>query len=242
MKINANFEERVLIHSLELEWITSPMAGVDRRPLDRVGDEVARATSIVRYAPGSSFSSHIHTGGEEFLVIEGVFQDEHGDYPPGSYLRNPPKSSHTPGSAEGCVILVKLWQFDLDDRAHVRLRTDRMFSVPHKDWEGVCVTPLYQDEVEQVSILDLDANATLNIDTPKGAELFVMEGELNESGDELRRHSWLRVPVNSNLAITVGNNGAKVWLKQGHLNEVARQIENINKQYLLSDSNLKPKA
>jgi anti-sigma factor ChrR (cupin superfamily) len=229
MKINANFEERVLVHSHELEWIASPMAGVDRRPLDRVGNEVARATSIVRYAPGCSFSSHIHTGGEEFLVIEGVFQDEHGDYPTGSYIRNPPESSHTPGSAEGCIILVKLWQFDLDDKAHVRLRTDRMFSVPHKDWEGVYVTPLYQDDTEQVSILDLDANASLNIDTPKGAEIFVMEGKLKESGDELRRHSWLRVPVNSSLAITVGNNGAKVWLKQGHLNEVARQIENISK-------------
>ena len=98
MKINADFNKRVLVHSAQLQWISSPMAGVDRRQLDRVGEEVARATSIVRYAPGSHFSPHVHTGGEEFVVIEGVFQDEHGDFPVGSYIRNPPQSSHKPGS------------------------------------------------------------------------------------------------------------------------------------------------
>jgi len=89
------------------------MYGVYRRPLDRVGDEVARATTIVKYQANSHFSSHVHTGGEEFIVLEGVFQDEHGDYAAGSYIRNPPQSSHTPGSDDGCVIFVKLWQFDL---------------------------------------------------------------------------------------------------------------------------------
>ncbi len=98
--------------------------------LDRIGDEVARATSIVRYAPKSRFSAHTHGGGEEFLVLEGVFQDEHGDFPAGSYIRNPPTSSHTPGSAPGCTIFVKLWQFDPDDRAHVRIDTGKRPFVP----------------------------------------------------------------------------------------------------------------
>jgi len=111
MKINADFNQRVVVHSANMDWIDSPMAGVSRRPLDRVGGEVARATSIVRYAPNGKFSPHVHTGGEEFVVLEGVFQDEHGDYPKDSYIRNPPQSSHTPGSKDGCVIFVKLWQF-----------------------------------------------------------------------------------------------------------------------------------
>ena len=105
MKPLANFDQRVVIHSESMEWIKSPMPGVERRMLDRVGDEVARATSIVRYAPGSEFSPHVHTGGEEFIVLDGVFQDEHGDFPTGSYIRNPPKSKHKPGSEKGCVIL-----------------------------------------------------------------------------------------------------------------------------------------
>jgi anti-sigma factor ChrR (cupin superfamily) len=95
--------------------INSPESGVDRLMLDRIGDEVARATSIVRYAPGSSFSEHVHAKGEEFLVLEGVFSDKSGNYPTGTYVRNPPGSSHAPHSVDGCRILVKLRQFDADD-------------------------------------------------------------------------------------------------------------------------------
>jgi len=119
MKLNSDFSQRVVVHSDRLKWQASPMAGVERRMLDRVGEEVARATTIVRYAPKSKFSRHVHSGGEEFLVLDGVFQDEHGDYSAGSYIRNPPQSSHTPGSDLGCIIFVKLWQFDLKDRQSV---------------------------------------------------------------------------------------------------------------------------
>ena len=120
MELNADFSAKALVHSDQVEWLASPMKGVDRRMLDRIGGEVARATSIVRYAPGSHFSPHTHTGGEEFIVLEGVFQDEHGDFPAGTYVRNPPTTSHTPGSEPGCVIFVKLWQFDMDDRTQFR--------------------------------------------------------------------------------------------------------------------------
>src|SRR5262245_3272776 len=107
MELNADFSQRVAIHAARLAWVPSPMAGVERRMLDRIGEEVARATSIVRYAPHSHFSPHTHGGGEEFLVLDGIFQDEHGDYPAGSYVRNPPTTRHTPGSEPGCVIFVK---------------------------------------------------------------------------------------------------------------------------------------
>jgi anti-sigma factor ChrR (cupin superfamily) len=76
MELHSDFTRRVAVHAAQLPWVASPMAGVERRMLDRIGDEVARATSIVRYAPGSHFSSHTHGGGEEFLVLEGVFEDE----------------------------------------------------------------------------------------------------------------------------------------------------------------------
>ncbi|HKE95561.1 MAG TPA: cupin domain-containing protein, partial [Povalibacter sp.] len=130
MELNADFSQRVVVHAARLPWAASPMPGVERRMLDRIGDEVARATSIVRYAPGSHFSAHTHGGGEEFLVIEGVFQDEHGDYPVGSYIRNPPTSSHTPGSESGCVIFVKLWQFAPDDRTRVCIDTMKVPFLP----------------------------------------------------------------------------------------------------------------
>ena len=112
MNLNSDFGARAAVHAARRDWTPSPIPGVDRRMLDRVGDEVARATSIVRYAAHSRFAPHTHTGGEEFLVLNGVFQDEQGDYPAGAYVRNPPTSSHTPRSEAGCTIFVKLWQFD----------------------------------------------------------------------------------------------------------------------------------
>jgi len=121
MRINDDLTRPVIVHAGRLDWVKSPAAGVDRRMLYRVGDEVARATSIVRYAPGSAFPRHVHSGGEEILVLEGTFQDEHGDYPAGSYFRNPPGTSHEPAAAQGCTIFVRLWQFrEGDDRQIVR--------------------------------------------------------------------------------------------------------------------------
>lgn len=77
MELNADFSQRAAVHAARLEWVTSPIAGVDRRMLDRIGEEVARATSIVRYAPASHFSAHTHGGGEEFLIMAGTFQDKY---------------------------------------------------------------------------------------------------------------------------------------------------------------------
>lgn len=109
MEINADFTDRAIVHGARTAWVPSPMPGVERRMLDRIGGEVARATSIVRYAPDSRFSDHTHDGGEEFFVLEGVFQDEHGDFPAGCYVRNPPTTHHAPRSKLGCTILVNLW-------------------------------------------------------------------------------------------------------------------------------------
>ncbi|MFM7784015.1 MAG: cupin domain-containing protein, partial [Gammaproteobacteria bacterium] len=119
MKLNADLSLRVVLRASELPWLPSPTSGVERRMLYREGGEVARATSLVRYAPASRFPTHVHGGGEEILVLEGVFSDEHGDWGPGSYLRNPPGSAHAPFSVQGCTILVKLWQFAGGDHAQV---------------------------------------------------------------------------------------------------------------------------
>jgi anti-sigma factor ChrR (cupin superfamily) len=119
MKINANFNERVVINANEMSWTPSPMPGVERKMLDRIGEEIARATSLVRYAPNSHFSAHIHGGGEEFLVLDGEFNDAAGCYPAGTYVRNPVGSSHAPwAGAEGAVIFVKLHQFDQNDQLY----------------------------------------------------------------------------------------------------------------------------
>lgn len=214
MELNADFSQRVVVHSDQLEWNASPMPGVDRRMLDRIGGEVARATTIVRYAPESKFSAHTHTGGEEFIVLDGVFQDEHGDFPEGTYVRNPPTTSHTPGSEPGCTIFVKLWQFDMDDRNQFR---KNMADELGAHVNGVATATLHEDAREVVSYSHLDAGATLENTSEGGIELLVIAGGLTESGETLGKSAWLRLPEGQALSAVAGPDGAKVWMKTGHL-------------------------
>jgi len=217
MELNADFSQRAAVHAGRLPWIPSPMAGVDRRMLDRIGDEVARATSIVRYAPASHFSPHTHGGGEEFLVLEGVFQDEHGDYPPGSYVRNPPTTRHKPGSAPGCTIFVKLWQFDAADRTEVHIDTATHSFAPAAGRAGVETMALFQDAREDVRLERWTANAGITLDLPGGIEVLVLDGSFEENGETFEPQSWLRLPAGARLQAKAGRKGARVWVKSGHL-------------------------
>lgn len=218
MELNSDFKERVLVHSEDLPWQASPSAGVERRMLDRIGGEVARATSIVRFAAGHSFSPHTHGGGEEFIVLEGVFQDEHGDYPAGTYVRNPPTTRHTPGSDPGCTIFVKLWQFDPDDRN--QFRRD-MAEGLRAEAEGVERSELHRDDREVVSYYRIAPGAALDVRAAGGIEILVLSGSLAEGGDTLGKGSWLRLPDGAPLTAVAGGDGAILWMKTGHLRFVA---------------------
>ena len=214
MELNADFKERVVVHSDQLEWATSPVPGVERRMLDRIGGEVARATTIVRFAKDSKFSAHTHTGGEEFIVLDGVFQDEHGDFPAGTYVRNPPTTSHTPGSKLGCTIFVKLWQFDMEDRNQFRKNMKDELASPI---DGVATAVLHKDSFETVTYSQIEPGATLTNTDAGGVELLVIDGSVTESAEALGKGAWLRLPDGEALSISAGAEGAKVWVKTGHL-------------------------
>jgi hypothetical protein len=214
MELNADFTKRAVMHGATMPWQPSPIPGVERKMLDRIGDEVARATTIVRYAPNSQFSPHTHGGGEEFLVLAGVFQDEHGDYPVGTYVRNPPTSRHTPGSVSGCIILVKLWQFDPDDRTQVTLNTTQQQYIADSTRLGVSLLPLFADERETVRLEKWEANASIDLLAPDGLEIFVIQGGFRESGEVFQPHSWLRLPPYSRLLAQSELEGCQIWLKQ----------------------------
>jgi len=222
MQLNADFTQRAVVHAATLEWTPTPIAGVERRMLDRIGEEVARATSIVRYAPHSRFSRHTHDGGEEFFVLEGVFQDEHGDYPAGSYLRNPPTSAHTPGSESGCTIFVKLWQFDATDRTQVRIDTTERVYQPDLVRTGVEVMPLFQDRHEVVALERWQAGTRVSLPSPAGLELLVLDGDFTDNGHVFSYQSWLRLPAGSWAEVEVGPRGCRVWIKTGHLARAQR--------------------
>lgn len=206
MRINADFTKRVAVHYDQTDWVASPATGVERKMLDRIGAEVARATTIVRFAPGSSFAAHTHDGGEEYLVLDGVFQDETGDFPVGSYVRNPPTSSHTPSARDGATILVKLHQFDPDDRTTVRRSID-----------GQGRVPLYHDPRETVEVCNWAANELVELDATGGIELFVVEGGFTEAGEDFGKWDWLRIPPGRHCSVRAGKDGARIWMKSGHL-------------------------
>ena len=217
VELNADFTQRALVHAARLAWTPSPSAGVERRMLDRIGDEVARATSIVRYAPDSRFPAHTHGGGEEFFVLEGIFQDEQGDYPAGCYVRNPPTSSHTPASASGCTIFVKLWQFDPDDRTHVRIDTGKTAFRPVSGRPGVELMPLFQDPRESVRLERWAQASRSNWPCRVGSNSWSWTAEFSEGGESFGPQSWLRLPPGARLGAQAGAMGCRLWAKSGHL-------------------------
>lgn len=217
VNIHDDFSQRVLLHTAEMPWVPSPVAGVERRMLDRIGGEVARATSIVRYAPASQFPSHTHGGGEEFIVLEGVFEDEHCVYPPGCYVRNPPRSRHKPGSKSGCTIFVKLWQFDPADRQEYVTNIANLMLLQEPGERGVAAATLYSDQRELVRIEHWAPGARIERSICGGAEVLVLEGSCTEHGEAMERFSWLRIPVGGRLSAVAGANGTRLWIKTGAL-------------------------
>ncbi|MFC3122428.1 cupin domain-containing protein [Agaribacter flavus] len=216
--INADFEQGVVILPSDYKWVKSPMPGVERMMLDRVGDEVARATSIVRYAPNSEFSSHVHTGGEEFYVLEGVFSDEHQDYPEGSYVRNPIGTSHRPKvGKEGATIFVKLQQFKPKDLEQ------KVINTHSQAWqqglvEGLSVMPLHDFEGEHIALVKWAPNTRFSTHQHWGGEeILVLKGTFYDEHGEYPRGSWIRNPHLSKHTPYTKDDGALIYVKTGHL-------------------------
>ena len=216
MELFADLNARVVLDTTELPWSPSPLPGVERRLLDRSGGEVARATSIVRYAPGSSFAAHSHAGGEEILVLEGTFSDETGDHPAGTYLRNPPGSSHAPFSTEGCTILVKLRQMHQADQACVRIQTRQSAWLPGLV-PGLAVMPLHQFGSEQVALVRWAPGTVFQPHRHLGGEeILVLEGVFQDEAGTYPAGSWLRNPPGS-FHSPWSDQGCTIWVKTGHL-------------------------
>lgn len=213
--LNMKLDQRVVIDTAARPWQPSPAAGVLRKPLEREEAERGRATSIVRYTPGAAFSAHGHPLGEEILVLDGVFSDEHGDFPAGTYLRNPPGSRHAPFSREGCVLLVKLHQFPAEDRVQVRVDTARGRWLPGQG--NLQVMPLHDFEGEHVALVRWPAGERFQPHRHFGGEeIFVLSGEFRDEHGRYPAGTWLRNPHMSEHYPYVERETI-IWVKVGHL-------------------------
>ena len=217
MDIHSDLSERIVLNTDRLAWHASPIQGVERQMLDRVGEEVARATSVVRYAPNTEFTPHSHDGGEEILVLDGCFSDERGDYPAGTYLRNPPGSQHAPFSTDGCTLFVKLRQFAQTDNQELLLNTKA------SDWypglvPGLSVMPLHEHDGVSTALVRWAPNTLFNPHVhPGGEEIYVLDGVFYDEFGVYPKGSWIRSPRYSKHAPFTKDEGALIYVKVGHL-------------------------
>ena len=216
IQLNADWSKRCAIQSHDLPWLASPSPLVQRRLLERDGGEVARATSVVRYAPGARFSAHPHDQGEEIFVLEGTFSDESGHHGPGTYLKNPPGSSHAPYSEAGCTIFVKLRYQDLADTERVVVNTRaaewRPGLVP-----GLTVLPLYAFGTQHTALVRWAPETFFQPHTHWGGEeIFVIEGVFSDEHGDHTAGTWLRSPHLSRHQ-PFSRPGCLILVKVGHL-------------------------
>lgn len=198
--LNGDLSKRVAVDTARMEWAPSPSGTVWRKRVHLVGPpESGQVTSVVRYEPKSHFSAHDHPEGEEILVLDGVFSDEHGDWPAGTYLLNPEGFRHSPFSEGGCLLFVKLRQYPGGERRHVAVDTDELAWEPAAT-PGVACKFLYK----QAGFSDATRLERWDPGTDpgprayeQGAELFVLEGEFADEAGTYAKGTWLRLPAGS---------------------------------------------
>lgn len=250
MQLRSDLSVPYVVDSNSIPFVDSPVKGVQRRMLDRTGNEVARATTIVRYAPFARFSRHKHTGGEEFVVLEGIFSDElSGDHGPMSYCRHGIDTEHEPWTGEqGALLLVKLRQ--MNDRTEAPITfVDASTS---DQWK--VINDSTDTTTKKRERLDLFSNEKTGervwmerwepgyqsdqwLVHEGGEEIFVLKGDMtfqnvDGSNDENNQHHctdgfWIRRPIDwhERRFHVKTEQGCQLFIKSGHL---AMNLEGIN--------------
>lgn len=215
MNIHSDYSQRVVTNHHDLPWVSSPEVGVQRRMLERMGDEVAKATSIVQYQPGARFPAHMHEYGEEIFVLDGVLSDEVGSYPAGTYIMNPPGSSHAPFSESGCTLFVKLRHLGPDqvEREVVDTNSAPWFQgmVP-----GLTVMPLMRQGLGSTLVRWAPQTYFSPHRHYGGEEIFVVDGVFEDEHGRYPAGSWIRSPHMS-LHQPFSKEGCTIFVKTGHL-------------------------
>ncbi len=218
-ELNTDFTQAVVVRTANMAWQPSPAAGVWRKRLELIGaPESGRVTSIVRYDADSRFPSHGHPEGEEILVLDGTFADEHGSYPAGTYLLNPQGFRHAPSSREGCVLFVKLRQYPGSGRGR-RVVDSRAATWQPGDCPGRTLLPLYEDHAhaERMRLVQLAPGTRVaEHDHPGGEEVYVIDGTLADAQGSYEQGTWLRLPHGSRHQ-PYTEAGCTLYVKTGHL-------------------------
>lgn len=216
MQLNTDWSQSVVLYTPDLPWQGSPAQGIERRLLERNGQESGRATSVVRYAPQASFPRHEHPLGEEIFVLTGTFSDETGCYGPGTYLRNPPGSAHTPYSETGCILFVKLRHMDPDDHQRVQVQMGQASWSPGLV-DGLTVLPLADFGGEHTALVRWQPDTYFQPHRHYGGEeILVLEGTFADEHGHYPAGTWMRSPHLS-AHQPYSTEGCLILVKTGHL-------------------------
>jgi anti-sigma factor ChrR (cupin superfamily) len=216
LNIHSDLALRAVVDSTALPWVPSPLAGVHRRMLERTGGEVARATSIVRYAADARFDAHVHDLGEEIFVLEGDFADEHGSYGTGTYIKNPPGSAHAPSTVNGCILFVKLRHLPPDDTERVVLDTRTTAWHPGLV-PGLSVMPIWSAATHHTALVRWAPGTVFTRHRHHGGEeIFVVSGTFEDEQGRYPTGTWLRSPHLSEHT-PFSRHGCTILVKTGHL-------------------------
>ncbi|CAF2122644.1 unnamed protein product [Rotaria magnacalcarata] len=236
MQICSDLSVPHVIDSNLIPFVDSPKKGVQRRMLDRTGDEVARATTIVKFDPFVKFPRHNHEGGEEFVMLEGrLFDDLSGEHNPLTYCRHGMGTLHEPWTTEeGAILLVKLRQMnDLTEAPITMIDTETS-----NDWKKDLDTKRERLDLfsntktgECVWMEKLEAGFQSDnwVVGQGGEEIFVLKGDMsfeNMDGtdDENNKNNctkgfWIRRPTDwaGRKFKGTSENGCQLFMKTGHL-------------------------
>lgn len=213
---NMDRHQRVVVDTAKQPWLASPSAGVWRIPLEREAAESGQVTSLVRYDPNTHFPAHFHPNGEEIFVIDGIFQDEYGCYPAGTYIRNPPGSCHAPGSDGGCLLYVKLNMFPEHDAEVFRLDTHNAMWQPGID-NRLSTLPLHGYGQEKTILLKWQPDSAFSLHQHEGGEeIFILSGDFYDEQGHYEKGTWIRYPAGSSHQPST-KNGCLMLMKTGHL-------------------------
>lgn len=218
VKVNLDSAERAVIHAADLPWKATAHHGLEEKLFESGGINGARHSKLLRCKPGLSVPRHRHDAGEEFLVLEGTLTDDLGHYPVGTYVRNPPGSSHAPFTRDGCILFIKMVTFSPGDHARVVIDTGEA------EWQaggrdGTSIIPLYRFGAEAAALCRWEPSTGLPSHRHAGGEeIFVLSGTLHDERGSYPRGTWVRDPFGS-FHRPYSKQGCVFFLKTGHVGQ-----------------------
>lgn len=218
MEVRGDFGRREVVLPGDEAWRPFPAALGESYLLDRIEDGIARETSIVRCVGGARFTADARGGGEEFFVLAGSIHDEAGDYPEGSYVRNPIGHAHmSRAGRDGALVFVKLNQFSAADTERVVI--DTRAALWHQGlMPGLTVLPLHEHGPESVALVQWAPSTRFRRHRHWGGEeILVLDGVFEDEHGRYPKGSWLRSPHLSEHDPYTGPDGALIYVKTGHL-------------------------